>query len=307
MELAVRWIVIVGIVVAGQIAMGSDASSNPAPSTDQIQQWVAALESDSYSARHAATERLILAGQPAVEAVTRAIEQGGLETIIRGIYILRQLALSTSSIQTEAAAYDALQQISRRPVTTAARRAATAVQALDQIRYRRAEQHLEQLGTVISMTNVQVGPRLSQPFPSILIDESWRGSIEDLDWLPRITDARLPEGPEVWMLSLRGPQVTDAWLQRVSSLKNIRVVQLKSTGISNEALAHLQALPELRYVELLYTPITDAALPYLSSLKSFANQVVRDSDFTEGVSAAAGQLGRRRDRLPPGRVPRDRM
>ena len=95
----------------------------PAVAAEQIRAWVADLESDTYSARHAATERLISIGRPAVKPLADAIERGGLETIIRGIYILRQLALSAEDVQTEQEAYDALQRVAHRKLTTASRRA----------------------------------------------------------------------------------------------------------------------------------------------------------------------------------------
>jgi len=126
------------------------------------------------------------------------------------VYILRQLALSTQDAAAEQAAYEALRRIADRRVTTAARRAATAVQALDEIRQRRALLYLEQRGAVISITQVQIGPRLSQPFSSIRIDESWRGEEADLDRLGWITKFHPPEGPEMWMIAFQGKQVTDA-------------------------------------------------------------------------------------------------
>ena len=268
MELAIRVAVGWGVLLALTLIVGAQDEADPLPTPQQIQQWVAALESDTYSARHAATERLILAGRPAVEPVAEAIEQGGLETIIRGVYILRQLALSTSHLQTEAAAYEALKRIADRRVTTASRRAATAVQTLNEVRQRRAQQFLERAGAVITLTQVQVGPRISQPFPCILIGESWRGEVEDLDRLTWITSFRPPDGPQLWMIALQGPKITDACVQRLKNLENVRVIQLKSAAISDEAIASLKEIPELQFVELLYNPITDAALPHLASLKS---------------------------------------
>lgn len=256
--------------VCGTLPLTFAQDAPDAGSAEEVRQWVAALESDTYAARHSATERLILAGAPAIEPVAQAIEQGGLETIIRGIYILRQQALATSEPRTEAAAYEALKRIADRRVTTASRRAATAVQALDEVRQRRAQQLLEQQGAVFSMTQVQIGPRISQPYPSILIGESWRGRVEDLERLAWITKFRALEDAQPWMIALQGPKVTDAWVERLKTLENVRVVQLKSASISDQAMAHLKEMPELQFLEILYNPITDAGLPDLASLKSIS-------------------------------------
>jgi hypothetical protein len=271
------------IIFGGPLAALAQTSPPAPKSAASIGQWVKALESDTYSARHAATERLILAGGVAVEPVAAAIEDGGLETIIRGVYILRQLALTTDDASTEQAAYEALRKIADRQVTTAARRAATAVQALDEIRQRRALLYLEQLGAVVSITQVQIGPRLSQPFSSIRIDESWRGNAADLDRLGWITKFRPPEGPEMWMIALQGPQVTDAWIQRIKPFENIRVLQLKSVAISDEGVAALKEMPELQFLEFLYLPITDAALPHLSSLKALSRVKLYGTRITKAA------------------------
>jgi hypothetical protein len=215
-----------------------------------------------------------------------------LETIIRGIYILRQLALSTSDLQTEAAAYAALQRIADRRVTTASRRAVTAVQALDEVRQQRAQQFLEQAGAVISLTQVQVGERISQPFPSVLIGPSWRGQAADLERLTWITNLQQPDGPQMWLIAMQGPQVTDACVRRLENLRNVRAVQLKSTAISDGALASLAKIADLQFLELLYNPITDDALSHLAALKN-VSRIKLYSTRTSGK--AVQQL---QDRLP---------
>ncbi len=291
MELVLRVAAGLGITFTTAVAVLAQASPPALDAATAIPQWVTALESDTYSARHAATERLILAGSDAVEPVAAAIEQGGLETIIRGVYILRQLALSTQDAEAEQAAYEALRRIADRRLTTAARRAATAVQALDEIRQRRALLYLEQRGAVISITQVQIGPRLSQPFSSIRIDESWRGEEADLDRLGWITKFQPSEGPEMWMIALQGKQVTDAWIQRIKNLENIRVLQLKSVTVSDDALAALQEMPELQFLEFLYLPISDAALPHVSSLKSLSRIKLYGTRITkEAVEQFQGQV-----------------
>ena len=60
----------------------------------------------------------------------------------------------------------------------------------------------------------------------------------------------------MWMIALQGKQVTDAWIQRIKHLENIRVLQLKSATVSDDALAVLQEMPELQFLEFLYLPIT---------------------------------------------------
>ena len=94
-------VILTGNVSAQQpVAPTSRSDQEPAntaadrDSTGDITGWIGDLESNTYAVREHATEQLIIAGMRAVEPISSAIADGGLETISRCVYALRQLALA---------------------------------------------------------------------------------------------------------------------------------------------------------------------------------------------------------------------
>ncbi len=194
----------------------------------------------------------------------RAVETGGLETITRGIYILRQLALSAPDTATETSAYQALQQIAERRFTGASRRALTALASIHEVRYQQAQTKLTQLGAVFSATTVQVALAIPQDFPSVTFGTLWRSAPEDLELINWITQFGAEETDRKLMLIFEGERFTDAWLEKLASLENIAVIRLKSVRITDQGVAPLATLRDLEILELLYTPITDGAVEWLA-------------------------------------------
>jgi hypothetical protein len=65
--------------------------------------WVAELNSDVFVNRESATQRLIGAGRAGIERVEAAVTKGPLEVVIRGVHVLREVALSEEGEAQEAA------------------------------------------------------------------------------------------------------------------------------------------------------------------------------------------------------------
>jgi hypothetical protein len=267
-------LIVVGLVpgFARRTAWGQPAGAERRAdeSPPPVDEWIADLESDIYSVRVRATERLILAGSAAIEPLTKAVEEGELETISRGVYILRQLAMSPADLAAEEQAYRALEQLSRRRFSGASRRAATALQAVHEMRQQRAQERLAQLGAVFALSPVQVTVGVRDSFPSVEFGPTWRGTPADFAQVAWIT-AQESESPSAqWMIIIDGHQVTDDWMDRIVGLKNVAVVKLKSAQVSDEAIGRLAGLKDLEILELLYTPISDAAVDHLAALPKLA-------------------------------------
>ena len=64
----------------------------------------------------------------------------------------------------------------------------------------------------------------------------------------------------------RNEQVTDAWLQRLSTLDTARRLDLSNCAIEGPGLQHIAGLTGLRELNLTLTPVTDAGLIHLSGL-----------------------------------------
>jgi hypothetical protein len=270
-------------VCVGQPAAPSDPALLPQQAADprhaSIGDWVASLESDTYAARRRATEQLILAGEEAIDPILKAMEQGGLETIARGVFILRQQALTATSEQTNSAAYAALQQVAARQFTSAARHAASALQAVHETRRQQAQRRLLELGAVISQQTVLVAMQQAQAFPSLTFGPNWRGTLDDLNQLHWITDDRASQAGTPWMIIFEGNKVTNDWVKKISHLENIVVIKIKQASINDSAIAQLVEAPDLQILEVLYSPITDAAvnhlvqLPKIERLRLYGNNI----------------------------------
>jgi hypothetical protein len=251
------------------------------PAATQIQAWIDDLESNTYTVRVHATEQLIAAGHAAVAPVIKAINDGGLETISRSVYVLRQLALASDDATTRADAYSGLKKISERHFTGAARRAASALATIHQIRQQNAQAHLTKRGAVFSVTSVLMSKRIHQPFVSIYFGPKWRGTLDDLKQLNWITRNQDDGAENHWMIIMEGPQVTDDWVDVLAGLENLAVVKIKFASISDASADRLAQLKRLQVLELLYNPLTDAAydsfakMPQVDKFRLIGNKMTR--------------------------------
>ena len=250
------------------IPQETSAETNPDASSRDLAVWIDDLESNTYTVRVRATEQLIGAGMVAVKPVTEAVEQGGLETIARCMYVLRQLALAGKDDTTRQTAYAALERISARRFTGAARRAASALATVHQVRQQNAQSQLVKRGALFSVTTVTMANRIHQRFMSVYLGPKWRGTesdLEQLTWITRTQDG----GPQNhWMIILDGKQVTDEWVELVVNLDNIAVIKIKSASITDESAGQLATMNHLQVLELLYNrTVTDAAFESFSKLE----------------------------------------
>ncbi len=245
-------------------AQSVPAAPDGAPPT--VAPWIEALESDIYTTRVRATEQLILAGRRAIAPVALAVEEGGgLETISRGTYILRQLAL-IGETPTQDEAYETLKRIAERPLSGASRRATTALQAVHEMRYRRAQAQLAQMGAVFLDTTGQAPWGTRSLFPSIVFGSAWRGTPADFAEVRWITGFQGNARDDKWMISIEDHPITDEWINSISLLENVVALKFKSAPLPDEAIVRLAELPHLEVLEVLYTPITDATIESLASL-----------------------------------------
>jgi len=106
------------------------ADAQPQASADEIAGLVERLDSNQFTDRQAASEKLTAIGQPAIAAVAEAAVGESLEVTVRSIDILRKLADSDEEKVTEEAKA-ALEQIAESDRPSAARRAKDALKALE--------------------------------------------------------------------------------------------------------------------------------------------------------------------------------
>jgi hypothetical protein len=109
---------------------------------------------------------------------------------------------------------------------------------------------LEKLGAVL---DYGVGDRL------IDVDLDGKPATDaDLDHLAPLTDLKI--------LNLSGSRITDAGLAKLAPLKRLKFLYLFKTDITDAGLAHLKELPRLEVLCLDQTLITDAGVKSLEAL-----------------------------------------
>lgn len=74
----------------------------------------------------------------------------------------------------------------------------------------------------------------------------------------------------VW-LNMNNTRVTDAQLEGLARLTNLRVLYLNNTSVSDAGVAKLEPLTELRWLSLVGTNVTDQAVPILLKLRKLTD------------------------------------
>lgn len=286
--------------LAGPGATAQNVPADPAeqaarePTVDeQIDRWIEQLDADEFIIREAATQKLTKAGAPAIEKLARAMAEGNLEVIMRGVVILQEGALSQDAA-TERAAHAALTQLSALKATAVARRADATLKSLGDVRRQRAEVELVRLGAAVGRRYVQlgIGTPGSQLY-SIHIGEDWRGGREGLRHLQWMTNVR--------QITFEGPKVTDAYLEPIKKLDNLTSVTITEAQVTDRGLVQLAGLSQLQQLRLWYVPIGDGAIGELVKHKGLAELRLIGTHVTaEGVKRLEEALERTRIDYRPG-------
>ncbi|MFV1967847.1 MAG: PDZ domain-containing protein [Pirellulaceae bacterium] len=267
------------ILAGGQTEVPSDRSESA-----RIATWVNQLNADEYGTREEATENLIATGRAAVLPVTRALTKNRWEVTTRGIYILRELALSPRDEEAAQAALMSLQQMATSGGGAVARRAGEALVKLNELRERRSVKLLTSLGANIDPEHEE---RDLYPGTMVAIEfgEDWRGQVTDLRhlrWLPQIQQ-----------VTFIGAQVTDEWISHLLVMQNLRALKVKRARLTDAATAHLKKLARLQFVKLLYVPIGDASVDHfracrqMARLKLYGTKLTQEA--TDNLSRAMGK------------------
>ncbi len=235
----------------------ADQKNQIAP--DQVADWVAQLNSDRYVERELATEKLIEAGLPSVRQVREVLRGSNLEVTTRGVYVLRELALS-GDLETEEAAREALESVAQPEATTLARKAAATLAVLDRVRQDRAVETLQQLGAKIHTPGGQIGLLTTPGVLTLELGDDWHGEEKDLRRLKWLVN--------VHQVVLEGPQITDGVMPYVAEMKDLAYLSIKRAKISDAGIAQVKKLEKVQRIYVMYTPVSDAAVDHLAALDS---------------------------------------
>lgn len=226
---------------------------------DQLDRWIDQLNADQFLIREAAVRNLIAAGEPAVARLQTAIPKGSLEMVIRGVHVLRELALS-EELDAESSAVSALERLAEPKLTAAAQRAQGALAGLAEVRQTRASEELQRLGARIGSSQMMLGFQVIEDVTEIDIGERFTGTERDLRRLRWLAGVK--------RVKFTGPQVTDTWMDALSNMPHITSLQLKKTSVTTAGLKVLESLDRLQAVNLMYVPLDDAVIPKLAARSS---------------------------------------
>lgn len=253
-------------------------SEDGAVSSKAINTWVKQLNSNRFEVRETASRLLVEAGTPSIAPLTEAIKTGSIETRIRGLDILRELALQDES--KAIGAEQAIQELATLQGTIA-QRAQTIQDSLRDIRTTRAVKILRRLGATLSSQSADYDEQriLGNRVLHLTLDKAWRGDVSDLDFISWLADY---DGVKVL---LRGADFDDEWFAKLITLDNLVSFELNRTSITDRGLASVRGVSKLRVAQIRYCPnLTDACLQHFGSLsdslmmfKVFDAQITKQS------------------------------
>ncbi len=207
----------------------------PARGEDGLNAWIQQLDADRYACRERAARYVASYGAAAVEPLLSAVSDQRPELVRRAVDVLVWLGHSGDA-QAQAAAQQGLEQLAKRPQPLVARSAHWGRARLGRIQQRRVIRTIEANGGRVFATNTW-GDEAQVSY--VILGKAWQGDdaiLADLHWLP-----------ELEAVGIQGAQFTDASVQRLRPMPNLRLVQLYGTAVSDVGEALLKSrMPQAR-------------------------------------------------------------
>jgi hypothetical protein len=234
-----------------------------AASTEQVRQWTRELDDDHYAIREAAGQRLVSAGNLALEAVAAvAADQGAsLESVTRSVRILTTWSESKESAL-RLAALEKLAGLSNRPLE-----AALATEVLATLYEQNAIEAIQRLGGLCEPVNqlpenARIPKQYKKQLPlRVTLGANWKGTDDDLKYIAQI--------------------------------RRTTVVSLHSAPVGDQALVHLVKIPALMRVEIYGTQLSEESIAVFRKQlpKTVKTVDVRRSGSKLGIGGNPAQGG----------------
>ena len=210
-------------------AAGDPPSGAPhAVTPEQIQQWIADLDSDQFVLRQAASRKLRSCGLAAVKPLAAAADGRQSEVTRRAIDVL-DLLCEEDDAEVAEAARDALEQLVHSAHRFPAHRASVVLRGQRLRQQRSALTEIQRLGGIVSYANVEDGELV---VGLLVLGRRWEAGDEGLKYLAKLG--------RVGQLKLYGPQFTDEGLVHLGTLAGVQLLKLYATEISDDGHRRLQ-------------------------------------------------------------------
>lgn len=239
-------------------------------SREELLGWIRDLDSDQFADREAAQNHLnrdLANVLPELISIIENSEGGSSTGLLQFLGFIGQDALSEQGRQ----AYDCLQRVAALRTT---QRAIVAQKILEGIRIQmrdQANERLNALGVTCEDRQLSVLTQLRPVQNALVIDEKFTGTAQDLQLLPWLFDVKF--------VKIEGSKITQAMLEQVIRIPNLRSIQIVETNLRSQDLAPLRTAPDLELLEILYSPVDDTCIevleqtPILGDLQLFGTEV----------------------------------
>lgn len=243
----------------GSTKTDGNPSAKPsiAPEERQIQAWIEQLQSDSYASRRLAYQLLEPHPEIAIKYVREAMDRVDQDAAILLVRLLSEWSVHPDEGY-GVGAFNALQEIAKGGVSTKSSLAVNAISSLSIAQAVETENRLIQLNAKIGRETVQIVTSSRMDQYILRLDDSFRGTAEDLTCVRWLQDTQ--------MVRLDGNRIDRSWLEKIVTIPNLRILQIRHASITNEDINVLRSIKSLETLEIIYTPIDDLAIESLGKL-----------------------------------------
>jgi Leucine Rich repeat len=239
-------------------ALASPAWAEPAPTAEQLRDWVKDLDSSSYKTRDQAARRLRQAGPDAAPVLAKAARSGTTEVADRALRILGEMA-ECNDAKTETAARRQLRRL-------ADSEAGIANEARSILNRRR-----NLMLTVLLFAGATCREEDGK-VTSVRLD-----NVTDLQGVLPL----LSHFPEIEYVSLSNKRFNDTMAPHLAELPNLQYLNLFESNIGDDGLKHLTGLKNLRNIPMGHTRVTDKGLEIISGMTQLEYVGVRGNNVTD--------------------------
>jgi hypothetical protein len=198
----------------------------------QVQQWVADLDSGEFAVRQTASRKLREMGLVAVKPLAAAADGRQSEVTRRAVDVLDSLCESDDDDLADAAR-GALERLVHSTHRLPAHRASVVLRGQRLRQQRAALTEIQRLGGTVTSAGVDDGELV---IGLLVLGRKWEAGDEGLKYLARLG--------RIEQIKLYGPQFTDEGIEHLEKLTGVQTLKLYATEVSEEGQRHLQtALP----------------------------------------------------------------
>ncbi len=300
------------------LAFASPLSAQEAADLPTIKSWIHQLDADRFDEREEAAANLAKLGAAAIDPIVDSIAGASRERLSRSLSVLVNV-----SVKGEVAAQDraeaAVESIAKGSDPRAARFASGSLELIHTAKREQAREILVALGAVIGeirSEELSGNWRLDEDTGTVEVGPNFRGTLEDLKHLKRLTNVRsatlsLPTANDEWLSSIieKMPQlrevnikrakVTGAGLAKLNELARLHHVWICYLAVDEKGAAELGRLPVVSYITLFGTGLTKKLENNLIAAQPNAKVDIRTGAFL-GLGGSEGTLGFRVGSVAPG-------